>query len=161
VKVKLAARMLLVLGLAGPYLATSLTGAEAADAVRSGQWEFNTQLQAVGTAALPPGISLPPGAAAGGGMKVSHRQCIEPDKAVPSDPRRACNVDRMERKGAVITWSTTCKAPQGDVKSTGTARYSGTVMQANLNVRAPNAAGGAIETTQRITGRYLGPCTKK
>jgi len=31
-------------------------------------------------------------------------------------------------------------------------------MEANLNVRAPNAQGGFIETRQHITGRYLGPC---
>jgi hypothetical protein len=34
-------------------------------------------------------------------------------------------------------------------------------MVANLNVHAPNGRGGVLETTQHITGRYLGPCPAK
>ena len=137
--------------------------AHAAEDVKSGEWEFGTQLQAPAQRELPAGASLPPGAqpAAGGGMKVTHTQCVEADKAVPSDPRRECKVEKMERKGGVITWSTTCKGAQGTVESAGTARYSGNTMEANLNVRVPNGRGGVMETTQYITGRYLGPCSGK
>ena len=154
----IAVRMVLLLGL--PAAVAVVTGARAADAVKPGQWEFQTQLQGAGMPALPPGVTLPAGmqAGAGGGMKATHRQCIDPDKAVPSDPRRECKVDRMQRSGNVINWTTNCQAAQGTVMSTGTARYSGDTMEANLNVRAPNGSGGFIETAQRITGRYLGPC---
>jgi hypothetical protein len=138
----------------------SAAGARAADdAVKPGQWEFQTQLQGA-MPELPPGVSLPPGIqpAAGAAANVSHRQCIEPDEAVPSDPRRNCKVDRIERSGNVINWTTTCQVGPGTVVSTGTARYAGDTMEANLNVRAPNGRGGTIETKQHITGRYLGPC---
>jgi hypothetical protein len=33
-------------------------------------------------------------------------------------------------------------------------------MVATMNTRAPNGSGGSIATTQHITGRYLGACTK-
>lgn len=157
----LAARIMLVLAV--PIAIAAMARAPAADAVKPGQWEFDTQLQAPAMPELPAGASLPAGTrtAAGGGMKVTHTQCVEPDKAIPTDPRRECNVEKMERKGSVLTWSTTCKAPQGTVESAGTARYRGDTMEANLNVRAPNGRGGFIETTQHVTGRYIGPCPGK
>ena len=157
----IAARMLTLSALLVAWAATSDTRAD--DAIKPGEWEFQTQLQVAAMPELPPGVSLPPGiqAGAGSGMKVSHRQCVEPDKAVPSDPRSECKVDRIERSGNVISWTTTCKAAQGTVVSSGTARYHGDTMEANLNVRAPNGRGGVIETKQNIAGRYLGPCTGK
>lgn len=157
----LAARIMLLL--AAPAAIVWMAGAQAADPIKSGEWEFTTQLQAPSMRELPAGTALPPGAqpAAGGGMKVTHTQCVEPDKAVPSDPRRECKVEKMERKGSVIAWSTSCKGAQGTVESAGTARYSGDTMVANLNVHAPNGRGGILETTQHITGRYLGPCPAK
>ncbi len=158
----LTARMMLIL--AAPAIMAALTAAHAAEAVKSGEWEFNAQLQGAAMPQLPPGVTLPPGTelGSGGGMKVTHKQCVEPDRAVPSDPRRECKVDSMERKESVITWSTTCKAPQGAiVASAGTARYSGNTMEANLNTRAPNGSGGFFETSQHITGRYLGPCPSR
>jgi hypothetical protein len=118
--------------------------AQAADPVKPGRWEFHSQLQMPGMAAA--------------GQGVSHTQCVEPEKAVPTDPRRNCTVERVNRQENVITWSTSCTAPQGNVQSTGTARYSGNTMEANMNVRVPNGHGGYIETKQHITGRYLGPC---
>jgi hypothetical protein len=162
VTVTLAARIMLLV--AAPAAIVLMAGAQAADPIKSGEWEFSTQLQAPSMRELPAGTSLPPGAqsaASGGGMKVAHTQCVEPDKAVPSDPRRECKVEKMERKGSVITWSTSCKGAQGTVESAGTARYSGDTMVANLNVHAPNGRGGVLETTQHITGRYLGPCPAK
>jgi hypothetical protein len=123
-------------------VAIAAPGAHAADAVKPGQWEFQTRLQG-----------------AGAGMAVSHRQCVQPDKAVPSDPRGGCKVDRMQRSGNVINWTTSCQAAQGTVVSTGVARYRGDTMDASMNTRAPNGSGGFIDTTQHITGRYLGPCS--
>lgn len=157
----LAARIMLILAV--PIAIAAMARAPAADAVKSGQWEFDTQLQAPAVPEPPAGASLPAGTrpAAGGGMKVTHVQCVEPDKAIPTDPRRECKIERMESRGGVLTWSTICTGAQGTVESAGTARYHGDTMEANLNVRAPNGRGGFIETTQHVTGRYLGPCPGK
>ena len=134
--------------------------AHAAEAIKSGRWEFQTQIAAAALPALPPGVSLPEGIQkeAGGGIRATHRQCIQPEKEVPTDPRAECKIGGIDRNGSVISWTTTCSASQGTVVSTGTARYRGNTMEANLNVRAPNGQGGYIETNQRVTGRYLGPC---
>ena len=155
---KLAIRMLAWLVL--PAVLAVTAGSRAEEAVKAGRWEFQTQIGADALPPLPAGVSLPAGieAEAGGGIKATHRQCIQPDKEAPTDPRAECKISGMQRSGNVMTWTTTCDGPQGTVVSTGTARYRGDTMEANLNARVPDGKGGFIETKQKITGRYLGPC---
>jgi hypothetical protein len=135
--------------------------AGAAETIRPGRWEFISQMQMPGGAQLPPGASLPQGVQArpGGGMSATHTSCIDPDKAVPTDPRPECRVDRMQRNGATITWSSSCTTAQGTVRSDGVARYAGNSMDATLTTHVPGQGGAVMDTRQRITGRYLGPCT--
>jgi hypothetical protein len=139
---------------------TAMT-AGAAETIKPGRWEFTSQMQMPGGAQLPPGVSVPQGVQArpGGGMSATHTSCIDPDKAVPTDPRPECKVDRMRREGATITWSTSCTTAQGTVRSDGVARYAGNSMEATLTTHVPGQGGAVMNTTQRITGRYLGPCT--
>jgi hypothetical protein len=134
--------------------------AYAADVIKSGRWEFTARMQ---MPAMPPGMSMPSGMAspaAGGGVNATHTGCIEPDKAVPTDPRPECKIDRMVRKGGTVTWATTCTTAQGSVRSQGVAHYAGQRMDATLITQVPQANGGTMETKQRITGRYLGSCAK-
>lgn len=136
------------------------TAAYAADAIKPGKWEFTSQMQMGAMPALPPGLTLPPGVTIppGGGMSATHASCIDPDKAVPTDPRPECKIDRMQRDGATVSWATTCTTGQGSVRSQGVARYSGNTMDATLITQVPQANGATMETKQRIAGRYLGPC---
>jgi hypothetical protein len=131
--------------------------AQAADSVKPGNWEFNAQMEMT----PPPGEKPPPGVQPRlGGVGVKHTGCIEPDKAVPIDPRPECKIDRMTRNGGTVSWATTCTTPRGPVRSEGVAHYAGDTMEAALTTRIPQPGAAAIETRQRITGRYLGPCTK-
>jgi len=144
-------------------LAAAAAGpAYAQDAVKRGRWEFTSQLQTPAMPQMPPGVSLPPGVQAppGGGMSATHTSCIDPEKAVPTDPRSECRVDGMQRNGGTITWSTTCTTPQGTVRSEGVAHYRGDTMEGTMTTRVPTANGQTMDNTQRITGRYLGPCPK-
>ena len=136
--------------------------AYAADTVKPGKWEFSSQMQMPATPPLPPGTSLPPGVQLrqGGGASTTHTSCIELEKAVPTDPRPECRIERMTRNGVTANWATTCTTGQGNVRSEGVAHYSGDTMDATLTTHVPQAGGRAMETTQRITGRYLGPCGK-
>jgi hypothetical protein len=166
VRVKFAAGALLLIALqAGLTIAPAgvtplgITFAHAADAIKPGRWEFTARMQ---MPAMPPGMSLPPGvsAPAGGGANATHTGCIEPDKAVPTDPRPECKIDRMVRKGGTVSWATTCTTAQGSVRSQGVARYAGERMDATLITEVPQANGRTMETRQHITGRYLGSCAK-
>jgi hypothetical protein len=159
VRIKFAASALLFLALqTGP----GNTLAYAADAVKPGRWEFTSQLQMPAKAQLPPGVQLPPGMSVppSGGAGASNTLCVQPDKAVPTDPRPECKLDRMRRNGGTVNWATICKTAQGTVRSRGIAHYTGDTMEARLSTQVPQANGGTMETSQRIVGKYLGPCAK-
>ena len=131
-----------------------------ADTVKPGQWEFTSQMQMPGGAQLPPGMRTPSGTSMqpGAGMRSTYRACIDSERAVPSDPRGACKIDNVRRNGATVSWTGTCTTAQGTVRSEGVARYSGDTMDANLTTHVPGAGGQAMNTTQHITGRYVGAC---
>jgi hypothetical protein len=133
-----------------------------ADTVKPGQWEFTSQMQMPGGAQLPSGMQAPSGTSMppGAGMRSTYRACIDSEKAVPSDPRGACKIDNVRRNGATVTWTGTCTTGQGAVRSEGVARYSGDTMQATLTTQVPGAGGHVMNTTQHITGHYLGACTR-
>jgi hypothetical protein len=139
--------------------AIGCTAAQAADAVKSGKWEFTSQVQMPAMPQPPAGASPPAGAQPGtGGVGTSRTMCVEPDKAVPTDPRPECKTERVTRNGGTINWSTTCTTPRGPVRSEGVAHYRGDTMEASLTTHIPQADGRAMDTRQHITGRYLGPC---
>ncbi len=144
------------------FQAGTMMSASAAETIKPGRWEFTSQMQMPGGAQLPAGTSLPPGLQGrpGGGMSATHTSCIDPDKAVPTDPRPECRVDRMQRNGATIAWSSSCTTAQGTVRSDGVARYAGNSMDATLTTHVPGQGGAMMDMRQRITGRYLGPCTR-
>jgi hypothetical protein len=152
-----AAAMLLALFQTGTAISAS-----AAETIKPGRWEFTSQMQMPGGAQMPSGTSLPPGVQGrpGGGMSATHSSCINPDQAVPTDPRPECRVERMQRNGATITWSASCTTGQGTVRSDGVAHYAGNAMEAALTTHVPGQGGAVMDTKQRITGRYLGPCTR-
>ncbi len=160
-RLQLVAGALLMLALPA---AMAVTDAQAADAIKGGRWEFTSQMQMAmpQMPKLPPGVSLPPGMALkpGGGMSVTHTACVDPDKAVPSDPRGECKIDRMQRDGSTVKWSTTCKTKEGTAHSEGEAHYSGDTMEATMTTEVPQANGKTMKTSQHITGHYLGPCAK-
>jgi len=144
-----------------PVLA-AITPVHAQDAVKGGRWEFTSQLQTPAMPHLPPGVSLPPAVQTqpGGGMSATHTSCVDPERALPADPRSGCKVDDMTRNGGTITWSTTCTTQQGTVRSDGVAHYRGDTMEATMTTHVPTGNDRTMDNSQRITGRYLGPCTK-
>jgi hypothetical protein len=165
VRVKFAAGALLLIALqAGSAITPAditplgVRFAYAAGVIKSGRWEFTARMQ---MPPMPAGASLPSGMAPPtAGVNATHTGCIEPDKAVPTDPRPECKIDRMVRNGGTVTWATTCTTAQGSVRSQGVARYAGERMDGTLITQVPQANGGTMETKQSITGRYLGSCAK-
>ena len=159
-KLRLAAGTLLALALPAGLASEP---AHSAEAIKPGRWEFTSQMQAPAMPQLPPGVSLPAGVQArpGSGVAATHTTCIDPENSVPTDPRRECKIERMQRNGATVNWSTTCTMPQGAVRSDGVAHYAGDTMEATLTTHVPQGDGKTLQTSQHITGHYLGPCTGK
>jgi hypothetical protein len=118
-------------------LALAVASANAQEATRPGLWQFTAQGQ---MASSPAGFSSPPGA-----------------ETVPTDPSLSCSVESTNRSGATVRWTMTCSVPQGAFRSDAVAQYRGGTMDGTMTTYVPMIGG---QMTQRLTGRYLGPCTK-
>ena len=128
------------------FLALAGASGHAQQPIQSGLWQFTSQ----GDAPTPS-----PGSRAE--MNSGFINCIDPAQSVPIDPKLKCQVNAMDRRGAAVNWSTTCITPHGTFQSQGVAQYSGGTMTGTLSTYVPMIGS---QVTQRISGRYLGPCTR-
>lgn len=148
---------------ASPTERTAATPEPAASgAVKPGLWEFAAQLQTSAASLRPVGSQAPQEKQipAGGASKTIYTGCIAADKAAPTPSSPQCTLDGVQRNGPQITWSMTCTNPQNSVRSDGVAQYRGDTMEGTVISHLPGAGGTVADVTQRITGRYLGPCTQ-
>jgi Protein of unknown function (DUF3617) len=127
----------------------------AADEIKSGKWQFTTQMQLPGAAQSAPGGQ----ASAGGNAPMTLTACIDAANPVPAEAQ--CKLDRVDRHGSAITWAMTCNTPRGPILSAGSGRYAGDTMEATLTARVPGPDGKPVDAPGKITGRYLAPCDAK
>ena len=147
-------------------LAAGQAGAE--DQIRPGKWEFHVQIAMPNMPKLPPGVHLPAGMQMGaGGMSVTRTSCVTSSNPLPPDSRMPkpgdkssqCKVVKMDRHGGSISWIMDCESQQGGAHIEGDAHYNGDTMEATFKTRT-NKGGAPAESSQHVTGRYLGPCDK-
>jgi hypothetical protein len=150
-------------------VALTAGSAYAADGIKTGKWEFSAQVQVPNMPKLPPGVALPPGVNVGpGGINMTRTSCVDSATPMPADihppsqQHGQCKIGRLESNGGTVTWESTCTQPDGSVvHSDGVAHYTGDTMEATMKTRVSGGTGGTNETSQHITGRYLGPCDAK
>lgn len=151
-------------------LALLATGtAQAADMIKAGKWEFSAQVQVPNMPKLPSGVRLPPGVNIGaGGINMTRTSCVDSARPVPADmhpptqQHGKCSVGAVNKNGNTVTWETSCTQSDGSVvHSDGVAHYTGDKMEATMKTRVTGGTGGISESSQHITGRYLGPCDAK
>ena len=123
-------------------LATAVSvAAQAADEIKSGKWEFTTQMQ------LPGAVqSAPSGQAAGGNAPMTRIACIDAANPIPAEAQ--CKVDQVDRRGSLVTWAMTCNSPRGEIHSAGSA------LCRDYDGRNSDGAGPGA---QRSAGRYSRP----
>jgi hypothetical protein len=80
--------------------------------------------------------------------------------ALPIELAPQCKLYCAQREGARLAWSMTCRTPQNTVRSDGMADYHGSTMDGTMVSHLLGANGSRTDLAQRITGRYLGPCTQ-
>jgi hypothetical protein len=150
--------------------ALAVGSAHAADGIKAGKWAFSAQVQVPNMPKLPPGITLPPGVNIGpNGVNVTRTSCVDSTTPTPADMRPPnqqhgqCKVGKLASNGGTVTWETTCTQPDNGtvVHSQGVAHYAGETMEATMKTQITGSNGAPNETTQHITGRYLGPCDAK
>jgi hypothetical protein len=142
--------------------------ARAEDQIKIGKWEFHVQVAMPNMPKLPPSVQLPPGIQMGaGGISVTHTSCITDANPIPPDNRmpkpgdknNQCKMAKMDRRGGSISWIMGCQSPQGTTHSEGDAHYDGDTMEATFKTRI-SQPGAPPESSQHVTGRYIGPCDK-
>jgi Protein of unknown function (DUF3617) len=132
-------------------LAIAASASGQAQQSRAGLWQFTSQ----GDMAASPGVSTASGSQTQ--ISGSFTNCIDPARSIPLDPHLSCQINGINRRGAAVTWATTCSMPQGTFQSQGVAQYSGDTMTGTLTTYVPMLNG---QITQRISGRYVGPCSR-
>jgi hypothetical protein len=149
--------------------ALAVGSAQAADAIKAGKWEFSAQVQVPNMPKLPPGVTLPPGINLGpGGINVTRTSCVSSGTPIPADlhppsqQHGQCKVATLDNSGGTVRWETTCTQPDSSVvHSEGVAHYAGDTMEATLKTRVSGGNAPVSETSQHITGRYMGACDGK
>ena len=143
--------------------ALAVGSAHAADAIRVGKWEFSAQVQVPNMPKLPPGVNIGPG-----GINMTRTSCVDSATPMPADihppsqQHGQCKVARLDSSGGTVRWESNCTQPDGSVvHSDGAAHYTGDTMEATVKTRVSGGTGGTSETSQHVTGRYLGPCDGK
>jgi hypothetical protein len=144
---------------------TALTSAHGDDAIKPGKWQYTVSVQMPQMANLPPDVKLPKGVELRvGGMTITHTDCLatgDPAEAVrrlDTAAKGRCNIERMDRAGSTFNWSMSCGKSDAVVHIDGTARYSGTRMEADIIAHANIHGASPGASTAHVTGHYLGPC---
>lgn len=146
--------------------AALLVAAQApAAGVHEGRWQYTMTMDMPGMPAmpkvdpskLPPGMKLPQ--MDGHGMTMSFEHCVKDSDLVPRQERDECKTTKMDRKGNTVTWAAVCDSPQGKMNAEGSATYDGDTMTSTTHMTGTDRRGRPIDVTQKIKGRYLGPCT--
>lgn len=132
---------------------------------KEGKWEYTSEMNVPGmpqVPKLPDNIKLPPGVQmpkmGPNGMLHTFTQCVAKEDWIPREQQGAkqCKLTRQERSGDTLKWESICSTPRGQVTGQGVATYKDTTMNATIKMTAADMDGLTI--TQKISGRYLGPC---
>lgn len=132
--------------------ASFLPAASASEALdmQEGEWEFTTEMTMEG---MP--FSIPP---------TKDRQCLTKKDLVPKgeeDKDRNCVVKDQQVSGNTVKWTVICKDKDGTSEGKGTITYSGSNYKGTMKMTQTDKRGNAETMTMKLSGRYLGPCSKE
>jgi len=116
--------------------------------MKEGLWEITIRMDMLG---MP--MPMPP---------QTYRHCLTHKDMVPKTQEQPgqtnCREVKREVKGDTVSWVIECTAPEGPVTSSGTVTYRGDAMEGAVKVRVPDGKRGAMEMTQQMNGKWVGPC---
>lgn len=150
--------------------------AQAADAMKPGLWEINSEMSGSGMPTMPKmsdaqrkqmdaaGMKMPAGT--GHGMAFGSKVCITPEQArkglPPDDPRHKCEQTEVKTSGKTTSWKIACSSPQkmtgsGSITYDSPEHYSGEAtmqMSSSPNSSGPNGSG-PMTMQQKFKGQWL------
>ena len=136
-------------------LAVMVTLAWAAGAsaeMKEGLWEITTKAEMKGM----PSNQMPAS---------TTKQCFTKKDAVPQpekkDPNTECKMKDQKIVGDTVTYTMECKAKDGTmVTVSGKATYKGDVFDGSSVTTIKSKEQGTMQMTSKMSGKYLGPCSK-
>ncbi len=140
----------------------------AAQDFREGQWEFKSTMTVPGLSGLegfqlPEGLQLPEGMELPtfkrDGVEVINKHCVTRAMLVPpANPQgQDCKITDQQISGGKVSWRMTCDTAQGQMVGVGEGRYSGTRMNATMQMQG-TLHGLPISSNVVTEGRYVGAC---
>jgi len=125
--------------------------APAAPDMKEGLWEVTTLTELKG----PPGMGpIPP-------TRLVEKQCLSRNHVVPGDGvQKECKVVKQTVSGSKVNWTTRCKYPDGAVVNQGYVTYRHDKFEGVLKMDM-DGEEAPVQSTTRMTGRWLSACPKK
>jgi hypothetical protein len=115
----------------------------AAPEMKEGLWEITVRMEAPGMPMHMPAFK--------------HTQCMRKENMVPEAPRQQqgeqCRIIKSNIKGNTVSWVVECDAPEGKTRGDGAVTYHGDRFEGVSHFQQ-----GGVKMTQRMTGKWLGPC---
>ena len=109
-----------------------------------GKWEFKTETQMEGMAAM----NVP---------AETHIQCVTEQDLVPlsKNASKECRISNVRTKGNTVTYDIVCSGQGGQMQGNGEITYNGDRMNGTMHI---TVTGSTMKMTNTITGRRIGPC---
>jgi len=116
--------------------------------LKEGLWEITTQVEIEG---MP--YSMPPN---------TIRQCITKSDPVPqtNDKGYDCKITDQKISGNTVSYTVECKGKEGDMQTSGTTTYTDNSMNGTSTTNFKMQGQPEMQMTSKITGKYIGTCTK-
>jgi hypothetical protein len=119
--------------------------------IKMGLWEMTTKMEMTG---MPAQISIP---------ATTARTCISKDDMVPKPAAQKkgqeCKIKDQKVTGDTVTYSMECAGKDGNVTQiSGEMKYTGDTLEGSSTIKTQGR--GAMEMSNKITGKYIGPCPK-
>jgi hypothetical protein len=122
----------------------------AAPNFKEGQWETSYSMEVVG---MP--FKMPP-------ITARNNVCLDQQNYVPdaSQPGQECKVSNTRVNKDTVSWTLTCRSPQGTVNAEGRITYKGDRYDGSMDARLVSEGSSAqpIQYKYTMEGKRLGPC---
>ncbi|MBA4390623.1 MAG: hypothetical protein C0399_06780 [Syntrophus sp. (in: bacteria)] len=119
--------------------------------MKEGLWEITTKAEMKG---MP--VQIPP---------TTMKQCITKKDLVPKPEKQEkgqeCKMQDQKVSGDTVTYTMECKTAESTMTSTGTITYKGDSYNGTTNTTMKAKGQPDILMTGKMTGKYIGPCTKE
>lgn len=122
--------------------------------LKEGLWEVTTQAEMKGM----------PARMAAHMPAVTVKQCITKKDPVPQPSKKEkgqeCKITDQKVIGDTVTYTIECKDKDSLVVTSGKTTYKGNSFEGASTTRIKNKGQKEMQMSNRMTGKYLGPCPK-